>query len=197
MDTHKHQRSRTGFYKKIHWFKILKNIFMLITGLFFTLSGMAYASDQQNSGESHTQVKLPNTEYTESNIDLRVKVLGGEVKLNRTWVNGRWYLNPAWANLRFILDPLDNTVKAIDRTGTIYERSGNKDLYIYKQVIIKKTDSGWKWSDQHGNWIDYDNQGRVLAYGDASNVKVSFILDKDGRRIAINDHHGKTVYQFD
>jgi hypothetical protein len=82
---------------------------------------------------------------------MRVKVLGGEIKLNRTWENGRWYLNPAWAELRFVLDPLDSSVKTIDRAGTLYQRSGDADLYSYKQVTIKKTDSGWRWTDPQGN----------------------------------------------
>ncbi|PIT54762.1 hypothetical protein BHC44_03235 [Snodgrassella alvi] len=145
----------------------------------------------------YAKVRLPNTEYTENNIDMRVKVLGGEVKLNRTWENGRWYLNPAWADLRFVLDPLDSSVKTIDRAGTLYQRSGTADLYTYHQVSIRKTDSGWRWNDPQGNWIDYDSKGRPLAYGDASNVKVSFELDKDGRRKAIKDHNGELVYSLD
>jgi len=42
---------------------------------------------------------LPNQEYTESRVDLQVKVLGGFVKINRTWTSGRWWLNSAWANI--------------------------------------------------------------------------------------------------
>ncbi|KDN13839.1 cytidine deaminase-like fold-containing protein [Snodgrassella communis] len=146
---------------------------------------------------AYASVKLPNTEYTENTVDMRVKVLGGEVKLKRTWENGRWYLNPAWAELRFVLDPLDNSVKTIDRAGTLYQRSGTADLYTFHQVSIRKTDSGWRWTDPQGNWIDYDSKGRPLAYGDASNVKVSFELDKDGRRKAIKDHNGELVYSLD
>ncbi|MCO6526171.1 RHS repeat-associated core domain-containing protein [Snodgrassella sp.] len=145
----------------------------------------------------YAKVRLPNTEYTENNIDMRVKVLGGEVKLNRTWENGRWYLNPAWAELRFVLDPLDSSVKTIDRAGTLYQRSGTVDLYTYYQASIRKTDNGWRWTDPQGNWINYDSKGRPLDYGNASNVKVSFELDKDGRRKAIKDHNGELVYSLD
>lgn len=148
------------------------------------------------SGESKVNVKLPNTEYSESTIDLRVKVLGGEVKLNRTWINGRWYLNPAWANLRFILDPLDSSIKTIDRAGTIYQRTGEENLYSYEQVSIKKTDLGWRWFDREGNWINFDTKGRILEYGDINNIKVSFVLDSEGRRIAIKDHFDELVYSF-
>ena len=181
--------------------KFLFRVVSYILMLAMALPQMAYAritgnNFQKVSGVSNARVRLPNTEYTENTIDMRVKVLGGEVKLNRTWENGRWYLNPAWAELRFVLDPLDNNVKTIDRAGTLYQRSGTADLYTYKQVSIQKTDSGWRWSDQQGNWINYDSKGRPLAYGNASNVKVSFELDKEGRRTAIRDNNDELVYSF-
>nr|WP_303831033.1 RHS repeat domain-containing protein [Snodgrassella alvi] len=179
-------------------FRVISYILMLA----MALPQMAYARitgniEQKISGVGNASVRLPNAEYTENTIDMRVKVLGGEVKLNRTWENGRWYLNPAWAELRFVLDPLDNSVKTIDRAGTLYQRSGTADLYTYKQVSIQKTDSGWRWSDQQGNWINYDSKGRPLAYGNASNVKVSFELDKEGRRTAIKDNNNELVYSLD
>lgn len=149
------------------------------------------------SGFNSIVVKSPNLEFIENNVDLKVKVLGGEVKLNRTWVNGRWYVNPAWSNLRFILDPLDNSIKTIDRAGTMYQRiEDSGELFSYEQVSIKKNTNGWHWFDLKGNWINYDNEGRILEYGDANNVKVSFVLDDEGRRIAINDHFGELVYRF-
>ena len=58
-------------------------------------------------------VRLPNQEYTESREDIKVKVLGGYVRINRSWVAGRWYFNPAWAKLKFIPDPMGG-VLAID-----------------------------------------------------------------------------------
>ncbi|PIT16674.1 RHS repeat protein [Snodgrassella alvi] len=188
---------RPGNSLKDRLFRVISYILMLV----MALPQMAYAritdNSQKISGVSNASVRLPNTEYTENTIDMRVKVLGGEVKLNRTWENGRWYLNPAWAELRFVLDPLDSSVKTIDRAGTLYQRSGDADLYTYKQVSIKKTDNGWRWTDPQGNWINYDSKGRPLAYGNASNIQVSFELDKDGRRSAIKDHNGELVYSLD
>jgi hypothetical protein len=57
------------------------------------------------------RVSLPNGELKDSNTDLRVKVLGGSVSIERTWMNGRWYLNPAWASLKFKRDQIDNSEK--------------------------------------------------------------------------------------
>ena len=168
------------------WIIKILNFSSIIFIIFAAMSQIAFA-----------RVKLPNTEYVENNVDMRVKVLGGEVKLNRTWENGRWYLNPAWAELRFVLDPLDSSVKTIDRAGTLYQRSGEADLYTYKHVSIIKTENGWRWSDQKGNWINYDSKGRPLDYGDASNVKVSFELDENGRRKAIKDNNSELVFSFE
>lgn len=175
---------------------------LIIIMIIISLPKMAFAqimslgSGQLVSGISNARVKLPNTEYTESTIDLRVKVLGGEIKLKRTWVNGRWYLNTAWADLRFVADPLDNTIKTIDRAGVLYLRTGDANLYSFDQVYIKKIDTGWRWYDRQGNWITYDIAGRVTEYGDRNNIKVTFVLDAEGRRTAIKDHHGDMVYTF-
>ncbi|MDF7675129.1 hypothetical protein PT286_00005, partial [Neisseriaceae bacterium ESL0693] len=196
MNAHKYMRFRSRSYTRIHWINRFIGLIMLMFSLLLALPGLVYAAGGQNDQSDQASVKLPNTEYTESHVDLRVAAIGGEIKLNRTWVNGRWYLNPAWADLRFVLDPLNSSVKVIDRAGTLYQRSGQSDLYTNHQVSIKKTDSGWRWTDLQGNWIDYDSQGRILAYGDANNVSVRFVLDKDGRRIGINDTNGEQAYQF-
>lgn len=56
-------------------------------------------------------VHLPTGEYRASATDLRVKVRGGEVVIQRTWQADdlnkgeyRWCPNPAWDDLRFELD---------------------------------------------------------------------------------------------
>ncbi|HRW65213.1 MAG TPA: RHS repeat-associated core domain-containing protein [Candidatus Competibacter sp.] len=145
------------------------------------------------------EVRLPNGEYIERHTDLSVKVLGGQVVLNRTWSNGRWYLNPAWAALRFVHDPLDGSVKAIDRAGSLYLRQGT--LYVFdgvldRQRFMEKTDDGWRWRDGFGNWITYDNAGQAIAYGDRDGVQVRFVLDAEGRRNEVRDHHDQLVFRF-
>lgn len=170
-------------------------------------------TSEKVTGSPNATIKLPDTQYVENTVDLRVKALGGEVKLNRSWTNGRWYINPAWATLRFVSDPLGN-ITAIDRAGTIYQLANNgqlvsndkdnntnltqvkKAIYSFEQVYIAQTDTGWRWYDLQGNWINYDKGGRILEYGDKNNIKVSFILDKENRRTAIKDHHGEVVYTF-
>src|SRR5258706_13824190 len=83
-------------------------------------------------------VLLPNGEYTTSVEGLRVKVLGGQVVINRTWANSQWYVNPAWADIKFTYDALDGSVKAIDRSGASYLLSGN-NVFIFDQRFFIKT----------------------------------------------------------
>lgn len=148
------------------------------------------------SGVTNALVKLPSGEYIESTLDMRVKVLGGEVRLDRTWMNGRWYLNPAWANLHFIRDPVSQQIKAIDRAGVFYLHNAATGQYTFRQTTIDKVDGSWRWHDLKGNWITYDTSGRLTAYGDRNHIKVEFELDPSGRRIAIKDRYGQLVFNF-
>ena len=145
------------------------------------------------------EVKLPNGEYIERHDDLVVKVLGGTVTLTRTWSNGRWYLNPAWAALRFARDPLDGSVKAVDRAGSLYVRQG--ELYVFDGILgsrrfFQQTASGWRWRDDAGNWVDYDAAGQPVGYGDRNGVRVRFVLDGEGRRAEVRDHHDRVAVSF-
>ena len=141
-------------------------------------------------------IRLPNQEYAESREDIKVKVLGGYVRINRSWVAGRWYLNPAWANLKFIPDPLGG-VLAIDRAASLYERTGNASagssaaLYAFgTENFIAQTPDGWRWYDRLGNSIDYDQAGRILAYTNPAGIKVSFEYTA-GHMSRVLDHHGQ------
>ena len=142
------------------------------------------------------EVLLPNGEFTLSSEDLRVKVLGGFVVINRTWSNSQWYVNPAWADLKFSYDALDGSVKAIDRAGAGFVRTGN-GLYLYDQrFFIKRTATGYQWYDRQGNRIDYDANGRIQGYAERNAVKVSFTYDGSGQRSQVLDHFGNLVLSF-
>lgn len=141
-------------------------------------------------------ILFPNGEYTENSVDMRVAATGGPVTLDRDWKNNRWHINSRWSNLTFRLDPLDGAVKTVERSGALFERSGDSSLYIFEQVFIRKTDAGWRWYDRKGNWIIYDDKGRITAYGDANDVGGRFTLDAEGRRTAVHDHFNQLVYQF-
>jgi RHS repeat-associated protein len=147
-------------------------------------------------------VRQPNLEYVESNVDLKVKVLGGFVQIRRTWSNGRWYLNPSWADLRFTYDPLDNSVKSVERAGSPFEKSGNGIYLFDRQFFIKReadnanATTGWRWYDRRGNYVTYNAIGKITGYGDRNDVKVSFVYGGDGKLATVNDHFGAVVLTY-
>jgi len=148
------------------------------------------------------QIVWPNGEYRESHVDLRVKILGGHLDITRSWRQSRWWLNPAWAPLNMEPDPLGQDIKTIERAGVLYHKSGQANLYIVagtqrSPVYIKRlaqTGQGahWQWYDRQGNTIDYDAQGRILGWMDASGVRVRFAYDSPVQA-RILDHHGQSI----
>jgi RHS repeat-associated protein len=178
-------------------FKLLmttrRNVALLLIALYGCLSINAHAFGD---------IRQPNLEYVESNVDLKVKVLGGFVQIKRTWGNGRWYLNPSWADLRFTYDPLDNSVKSIERAGSPFEKSGN-GIYIFdRQFFIKReadtsnVTTGWRWYDRRGNYVTYNAIGKITGYGDRNDVKVSFVYGGDGKLATVNDHFGNVALTY-
>ncbi len=174
----------------------LKSIAALALSLALSLgTGLAHAQP------STRQVSLPNQDYTESTEDLAVKVLGGQVAINRTWTFGRWYLNDRWADLVLQPDPLGG-VLAVNRADRIYTRVSGTAQPTYRfdeNNIIKATGpdaaplTGWQWYDREGNTIDYDATGRMLGWANAAGVKVTLARDSQGRLSAVKDHHGREV----
>ena len=156
---------------------------------------------QAQAQPSTRQVSLPNQDYTESTEDLVVKVLGGQVAINRTWTFGRWYLNDRWADLVLQPDPLGG-VLAVNRADRIYTRvSGtaqptyrfDENNYIKAIGPDAATFTGWQWYDREGNTIDYDATGHMLGWVNAAGVKVTLARDSQGRLSAVKDHHGREV----
>jgi RHS repeat-associated protein len=135
--------------------------------------------------------------------------------VRRTWHRGAWFVNPSWGDLKFQLDPLDNSVKSIDRMGSIFERTGSvtgsassEPAYVFdRQYVIKRTSNpiGWRWSDRRGNWITYSAEGRITAYGDRNNITVSFVYsggaanasgNVSGNLTEVRDHNGNVALSF-
>lgn len=146
---------------------------------------------------ARAEVRLPDGDYYAAMDDLSVKVMGGYVTVSRSWFRNRWYFNSAWAQLKFTYDSLDGSIKSIDRAGWGYERSGPGVFVFDERNSIRATATGYRWQDRRGNTIDYDSAGRILAYGDRNDVRVTFGHDADGRLRAAFDHFGTQVLWFE
>jgi RHS repeat-associated protein len=168
------------------------------------------------------QVTLPNGTYSESVEDLRVKVLGGHLVIDRQYLDGRWQIAPRWNSLKFTYDPLDSSVTSIDRNGSVYARQGDGWAFDKRNLIRRQSVSvlpaapagtpttgipgqdgqtlasvqGYRWLNRTGDWIDYDTEGRIAAYGDKNDVKVWFQYDAGGKLKTLLDHLGRIVLTY-
>jgi len=145
------------------------------------------------------RVRLPNGELTDSNTDIQVKILGGGLSVRRTWTNGRWYFNPLWADLKFKIDSTSGQVKYVDRAGTVFERTGNGDVYRFdsNQFVRRVTPSGdWRWYDRMGNYALYSATGILREYADKHGVKVTIQSNADNKPEIIRDHFGTAALTF-
>ena len=143
---------------------------------------------------------VPPVVYTESYEDLRVKVLGGFIVIQRTFAEGKWLPNYNWANLEFTYDNFDGSVKTITRGKAEYTKTGPGVYSFRKRDTIRQTSTGFRWADRSGNWIDFDLQGQIQAYGDRNDVKVSFIYETygTGKRITgLKDHLDHQVLWYE
>ncbi|MFO1434557.1 MAG: RHS repeat-associated core domain-containing protein [Candidatus Competibacteraceae bacterium] len=145
------------------------------------------------------EVQLSTGKYHETVEDLRVKVLGGFVILDRTWYDGRWQFNRRWNPLMLRYDALDGSLKAIERNGDSYTKADTVGAVFTfgKRLTIAVTATGFRWQDREGNWIDYDATGRMTAYGDRNNVEVTVTYDAAGLLSGVKDHLGIQVLWFE
>jgi len=162
---------------------------------------------------ARAEVHLPNGEYRTSATDLKVKVLGGYVAIERTWqaknINKgeyAWYFNPAWADLDLEIDSSDHSIRSIGRTGAKFEKQGD-DLYVLKEsdrsyfISVQRDGEGNRtglhWNDRSGNAIVYDAAGRIQSYSDRNGVTVRFQRDPvTGQITEVHDHADRPILRY-
>jgi RHS repeat-associated protein len=53
---------------------------------------------------------------------------------------------------------------------------------------------GYRWTDRTGQWIEYDQFGRITSYGDRNDLRVWFQYGSHGQVERILDDNGRTVF---
>lgn len=136
--------------------------------------------------------------HSETVEDIRVKVLGGNIGVQRTWYKGQWHFNRNWDPLTLNLDPLTGKPREIKRGASVYKKADTAGLVFKnaKRKTIRVLSDGYLWSNLEGRWIQYDGDGRIVAYGNKNNVKVSFVFDADGKLTGILDHFDTQVISY-
>ncbi|MCG8550058.1 MAG: hypothetical protein MI799_06630, partial [Desulfobacterales bacterium] len=201
---------------------------------------------------AEADVELPKGIFHENIDDLKVKVIGGDITIRRTWYGGRWFFNRAWETLelpapyesptgevvtphvgqierngdryqlpRGVMESAHNSanncgVGNISRSleemaqcaerayrnvvgvGVIYYLNGLEAVLPHVDKIIR-TDTGYRWFNVAGDWIDYDPKGVIQSYGDRNGATAKFLYDVDGKRSGITDRFDNQViwYEYD
>jgi len=143
-------------------------------------------------------VELPNGIYHTTQDDIVVKVMGGVVKAQHTWYDGRWHFTRGWNNLLVERSNTTNEVTSIERNSRTYDRVANANQFIFdKRYRFTVTGTEMRWDDRKGGWAVYDTTGKLLRYGDRNNVQVSFQYDAQNRRTGVFDHFGTQVLWYE
>jgi RHS repeat-associated protein len=136
-------------------------------------------------------------EYQDSVEDLRVKVPGGFVRVNRRYYDDAWRWDHERIRLLFTRDTATQKVVSIDRGEVIYTPvvTGDDSLFENESYRIAREGAGYRWEDVGGNWVSYDSDGRPVAYGslageqgrwlyaDAQAIRPSGMADRNGVQV--------------
>ncbi len=186
----------------------IKNKLLSLMSLFTLVCAMNVAHAIPGITVEGVRADFATALYNETATDMRVKVMGGFVKAKRSWYNNRWVFNYAWADLKFQYK--NNKSNTSGQPDEILQHLLKFELVDSKAAIlvwrfsdqrrtITKTTNGYRWENRSGDFKDYDNDGKILKYGNKYNVSVSFTRDINGQIKEIKDHLGKVIitYEFD
>ena len=99
--------------------------------------------------------------------------------------NGRY----AFSN-RAVLEKREVKQIAAAPAEALYASLGTGRIALSPQA----NDKGYRWLDKSGDWIDYNTQGQVVAYGDRNNNSVWLARDTGGRLLGVVDPRGRVLY---
>jgi RHS repeat-associated protein len=141
--------------------------------------------------------------------DLRVKVWGGEIVVQRGYAGGKWHPNLNWMPLAFTYDSFDNSIKTITRSRTEYAKAAAGVYQDQNGNLLRQTASGFRWNNPAGDWIEYNPAGEIKAYGNRNGTVATFQYTggtgstttgapaSEGRIAGILDHHGAQALWLD
>ncbi|RDE22357.1 RHS repeat protein [Motiliproteus coralliicola] len=180
---------------------------VLLLSLLFSVQVWAVGGVTTDNARPYFATGKLNETFT----DLRVKVLGGYVRVTRYWEDGRWVWNRRWSDL----EPAWGTTEDLHpssfrRIDQHYPQVVGGEAIRYENQLTytidyRDAEDEYRWQDRRGNQIDYaierDDNGRILRvpmlrYRDRNGVTVSVERDSDGNITTVRDHHGTPVLTY-
>lgn len=155
-------------------------------------------------------------DYGQRITDMRVKVLGGEVKITRKWSGAEWVWNGEWNA------PVKINDLAISRGRATYiymhmdgeymsfeDKSGNRILTKPWHIPDRTPEVIWVSKGGHrilfedftGNRVNengepYYFRAKIVSYQYRSGPQVKFTYSPDGKLQHIKDHFDNTIYTY-
>ena len=169
-------------------------------------------------GPVWADVSLPNGTVGGSVVDMRVKVIGGYVTVERQFMDGKWLVNSRWKPAELSGQPSgDNFCQAYPQVK-IQDRTYSGDGQAWtleNRYNVRTTDyftgtgcaanriKTLRWQDRNtGNWMEYQRndastlQFQLVKYGDRNNVAVNLVYDSQNRLQEVRDHFGSLVFKY-
>lgn len=153
---------------------------------------------------------------TKETEDMRVKVLGGYVRITRVWNGRSWEWNSRWNAPQRLsgLSMQRGTTRYIYsrmESGKMVFEDTNKNQFKVKPWRVNEEEDYQdgefiQWSDRLGNQINYSFSqtsvggsfsANIENYKNNNNVAVTFERNSDGLVSAIRDHFGNVIVHYD
>lgn len=102
-------------------------------------------------------------------------------------------MTPEW-----IAACLERDFGMFNQVGYPYALNGQGSAFEVGETIVRTT-TGYRWTNRNEDWIDYDPQGIIQAYGDKAGATATFTYDANGRRASVDDRLGNAIitYEYD
>ena len=164
-------------------------------------------------------------EYNDLIMDMKVPTAGGELSIKRTYKNKMWAWNvkeqivigePSGEGEETSCNRCDDTTWGyescyfvncsepdtenplwISKNGVGYKRI-SEGIYVNGLKRINRTNDGWHWEDDSGNWKSFNSSGRLSACGTRAGLLMQMIFDAAGAdATGIADSNGHQVFWFE
>jgi RHS repeat-associated protein len=149
--------------------------------------------------ESHSPagswVSLISREYQDEIEDLKVKIPGGEAKIERQFYASAWHWTDFSRALEFIQDT-DGIAKIRRRRVDYRPINTGRTVFASREIRITRDGDLWRWENKDGDWETYSGEGRLLATGHRNLVLTRLIYGADGRLETVTDRHDRAVFGY-
>jgi RHS repeat-associated protein len=194
--------------------KLSQIVFTLIYSTLLIFSSLVSASGIR---VATSEADYATGQYRNQSIDLSVKVIGGYIRVSRTFSNKRWSFNRGAegavlsyvrqhdaqpteievSGISYRLDPnsIDESASGSDPQAVYFTE--REDELGQQESRIEKFDDSYRWSDEAGNWLNYDDDGQLIEGGDRNTVITRTTRDAQNRIFQVLDANNSLIMTYE